>query len=102
MQLFSLLAIPNQSIVTTQDSNRYELRFVACNGCVACDVTLNGQTLFAGVRIVAGVPIIPFPYLEAEDGNFIIVCDTEDLIDYTLFGSSQNLYYLSNAEMHAL
>jgi hypothetical protein len=102
MQLFDLLAIPNQSIVTTQDSNRYELRFVSCNGCMAVDVTLNGTVLFTGSRIVAGVPIIPFVYLEGNNGNFIMVCETEDLVDYTLFGLSQNLYYLSYAEMQAL
>jgi hypothetical protein len=65
-------------------------------------VTLNGIVLFTGARIVGGVPVIPFPYLEAENGNFIVVCDTEDLIDYSLFGTTQNLYYLSRAEMQAL
>jgi hypothetical protein len=103
MQAFNLAnTLASQSLTTTQDNNSYILRIKECNGSMVIDVTYNGVSIVTGKRIIQGTPILPFPYLEGNKGNFLFICQTEDVIDYTQFGLTQTLYYLSYAEMIAL
>jgi hypothetical protein len=99
MQLINLQAIPNQSLTSLQDNNRYDIRIFEANGCMAVDLTINGNAVLKGSRIVSGSPIIPFTYLFYDDGNFFFACQSEDQIYYDLFGSTQQLYYISHDEM---
>lgn len=102
MQVISLSAIPNQSFTTTQDNDTYNIDILEVNGCMAANVTKNGTVVCTGQRLLNGTPMIPFKYLEGQSGNFCFLCSTEDCIYYTLFGTSQQLLYLSYSEMQAL
>jgi hypothetical protein len=103
MQAFNLSnSLASQSLTTTQDNNSYVIRIKECNGSMVADVTCNGVSIVSGKRIVQATPILPFPYLEGNNGNFLFICQTEDVIDYALFGLTQILYYFSYDEMIAL
>jgi len=102
MQLLTLLTEPNQSFVTTQNGNRYQIRIKQCNGDMCADITMNGVTILSGTRIVAGTPLFPFAWMTAGNGNFIFACLDENCIDYSLFGVTQFLYFLTQAEMQGI
>jgi len=101
MQVIDLSVTANQSLVTTQDNNRYEIRIFECNGAMAADVTRDGVVLFSGSRMTIDLPLIPYAYMQGTDGNFFLVSLTDDEPYYTLFGSQQSLIYASAAEMSA-
>lgn len=95
-----LEATPNQFLTVYLEGSRYEITLKMCNGILSASITRDGQTLFNGLRVVAGVPLIPYSYLE--NGNFIFTTEDEELPVYTKFGSTQALYYLTMAEIGAL
>lgn len=103
MQLLNLLQIPNQSFVTTQNGNRYQIRIIQCNGNMCADITMNGIIILQAARIVSGTPLIPFNWMAANGGgNFIFACQDENCIDYSLFGVTQFLYYATLAELQSV
>jgi len=99
MQVLNLSAVANQSISTFQDNNQYDITIQETNGCMSASVVMNGATLFTGQRIVNNYPLIPYAYIEGEEGNFVFLTTTDDNIYYTFFGDTQLLVYLSYAEM---
>lgn len=100
MRLVPLAAIPNQSFTATLDQVRWVVRLVEASGVMAADVTRDGVLLLTGQRIVAGEPIVPYRYLQT--GNFIFLTDGDDLPQWSLFGFSQYLFYLSADEIAGL
>lgn len=96
----ALVALPNQSFSLRLDSNLYNLTIKETNGCMCATIVRNNVTLLSNVRLVAQFPIIPYIYLEA--GNFIISTLDDDLPDWTKFGISQTLLYVSEAELGEL
>lgn len=90
-----LEAVPNQSLSIRLDDRRWLLRIVDCGDVMAADVTLDDVSLVAGVRIVAGTPIVPYAYLRDGTGNFILLTESCALPDYRQFGVTQRLLYES-------
>jgi hypothetical protein len=102
MQVLNLQAIANQEFTTFQDGDQYDISIQECNGLMAATIVKNGTTLISGQRIVSGLPLIPYGYLEATDGNFCFLCNSDDVIYYKFFGDVQQLIYCSFAEMQTL
>lgn len=100
MRNIPLAVVPSQSISVQVDQTRYVLRVFPIVGAMAVDIQRNGVTILTGVRALAGEPLIRFPYLE--EGNFIFVTVGDELPDWRSFGSSQQLVYLTVAEVAAL
>lgn len=92
--------VPNQSFNVRVDDALYSIRLVSTNGVMSCDVSRDDVALLTGARIVAGTAILPYKY--QEQGNFIITTLDGELPDYTKFGVSQFLLYLSIEEMEAI
>lgn len=62
---------------------------------MCADVTRNGQPIISGVRCFVGQPLMPYPYMyEPNFGNFVFDANP----DYTNFGVSCNLFYMSSSE----
>lgn len=86
-------------MVVVLDGNQWGIELRECNGAVGVSLTLNGVPVVSNARAAAGAPIITSRYSEA--GNFTILCQNFAIPDYTQFGVSQFLVYLSPAELAA-
>lgn len=100
MREINLAAIPNQSFSVQADDDFYDILIKETNGVMCSSITRNGTVIQQSARVVAGYPLIPYAYQET--GNFVIVTEEEELPDYTQFGITQTLIYLSAAEIGAL
>ena len=96
-QLIQLEQIPNQAFNITLGENNYDLRVYSIDGAMAYDVAINGVTLVQGFRFAVSVLMLPYPYQEI-NGNLILSVLPDELPDYTRFGDSQFLYYLTAEE----
>lgn len=100
MNLLQLQAIPNQQLSTILEGVRYDFRIVETNGVMSATITRNEVPIIENIRLTAGTFLLP--YLYEESGNFIVLNLNDELIYYTQFGSSQNLFYLSAADLVTL
>lgn len=99
--IITLQPIPNQTISTTFDGNRYEITFKAAGDIMAIDMIRDSVVLYRGLRIVAGTFLIPYRY--RENGNFFISTSVNDeLPNWQLFGTEHQLYYLTASEIAGL
>lgn len=93
----SILPIPNQRFGIRLDGDRYEIELKSCNNIMCVTILRNDILLVSGFRCVAGTPLLPYRYLER--GNFIFVTENDELPDYTKFGSTQSLVYITAQEI---
>lgn len=100
MQIIPLQALPSQSFTIQLDGNEWVIEVKLAEGIVACSFTLNGNPVIIGNRAVAGYRLIPYDYLQA--GNFAFVTTSFQIPDYTQFGTTQNLVYISQSEIDAI
>ena len=98
MRNIPIESTPNQSLTVNLDGNRWFLRIKECRGVMACDVSLDDVPILQGIRICPGTPIIPYEYLQG-NGNFLLLVDREELADWSQFGMSQSLIYVSPGEI---
>lgn len=100
MQNIPLKAVPNQSFTVTLDNNQWDFTIKSTNGTVSVSLTRNNVVILSNARAVGNTKIIPAEYQEA--GNFMIVVQGFHLPDYTQFGVTQTLIYISAAELAIL
>ena len=100
MQPLPIQALPNQSLTVILDNNRWDISLRAVNGAVAASLTRNGVIIAQNTRVVAGMRILPYEY--QEDGNFVVVTQNGQIVDYTQFNVTQSLIYVSQDELDAL
>jgi hypothetical protein len=97
MQILPLSAIPNQKLSSLLDGNQWDISVKLVNGAIAVSLTMNGVDVVDNARAVAGMRIIQSLY--QQDGNFAIISNNQGVPDYTQFGVSQFLVYISIAEL---
>ena len=97
MKIITLDPIPNQSLSVVLDNVLWEIKAVTCKGSLAVSIKRNNQTLVDGARAVAGELIIQPSYLSAF-GNFAMITDNNELVDYQKFGNSQFLAFVTAAD----
>lgn len=100
MNLIPLQSVPNQQLSTVLEENRYNISVKETKGVMGVTIVRNDITIIENVRATAGTLILP--YLYEELGNFVFLNLDEDVIYYSNFGTSQNLYYLTAADLAAL
>lgn len=93
----ALATIPNQSFSLRLADNLYDITIKETNGCMSATIVRNNIVILSNTRIVAEFPIIPYLYMES--GNFVITTLNGDLPDWTKFGISQTLIYISELEL---
>lgn len=101
MQQIPLTQDPNQEFTLRLDDVRYLLRIKEANGVMVADVTMNDVLVLSATRVLAGEFIIPYARM-VTGGNFLVLTNNDELPDYVQFGSSQQLIYMSLAELLAL
>jgi len=97
MITIDLAAIPNQTLGIRLGDDLYAITVKAARGIMCADIIRNDIPIVTGSRIVSGAPLIPYRYLES--GNFVIFTENDEYPDYTKFGDSQMLEYLSAEEL---
>lgn len=101
MKLITLQQIPNQEVIITLDGFRYKIQIKSASGFMTYGVNRDGVIIIEnGNRIVNGVPLLPYKYMEA--GNFILDVPDSELPDFTKFESTQFLIYASQEEIEAI
>lgn len=93
----ALEAIPNQTLSIQIDDNFWGITLQAINGSMVATITRNGANVIAGMRCVAGSPLLPYNYMES--GNFIFLTADDELPDWQQFNVTQSLVYLSTEEL---
>ena len=97
MQTITIQAIPNQKFSVPLDGNQWDLEIRTTNGCVSVSAARNGEAIMSNIRVVAGTRVLPAKYQEA--GNFVFITQNYEIPDYTKFGITQSLIYISQAEL---
>ncbi len=97
MQIIPIQALPTQRFSIPLDGNEWGITIRATNGTISMSFTLNGDVVIQNTRAVAGRRIIPATYQEA--GNSTLITQSFELPDYTKFGTTQQLVYISAADL---
>ncbi len=100
MQTIPLKPVPSQSFSLTLDGNLWDVTIKLTRGVMSCSFTLNGQPILSNILAVAGYRLIPYDYLQ--NGNFAFITMNSEIPDYQKFGTTQQLVYISPAELAAL
>lgn len=100
MEVLEIQAIPNQEFSVVLEEVRYAISIRSTNGTVSVTIIRNGESVVDNARAVSGMRIIPSKYQES--GNFVIVTKDFEIPDYTQFGISQSLIYITQSEIDAL
>lgn len=97
MQVLPINAIANQQLSVILDNNQWDIIIRDVNGAIAVTLTKNSEQIVLAARAVAGMRILQSKY--QQDGNFAIISNDQGIPDYTQFGISQFLVYISPAEL---
>lgn len=100
MQQIPIQALPNQSFSVQLDGNQWDWTIELVGEAIAVSLSLNSVVVLTGLNIASGSRIIPAEYEEA--GNFVLVTMSQQVPDYTQFGTSQQLIYLNATELDAI
>lgn len=100
MQIIDISQVPNQSFSVTLEGVRWDIRIKQAVSSMTADLTADGVQIVTGQRIVAGTPIIPYEYL-INDGNFLIMTESDELPNWELFDVNQVLIYANFEEISA-
>lgn len=92
-----ILNVPNQSFSITIGDNRYVFDFVSIPGGIAYSINRNGEYLIQGCKLLSNVPLLLYPRFA--DGNFYLTTEFDAIPDYSQFGVTQFLYYLTSEEI---
>jgi uncharacterized protein DUF6983 len=109
MLILNLSNDPNQSFSIQLDTHQYNFILKSINtnntpgvGIMAVDIIRDNIPIVLGNRCMPFFPLIPYLYLENTEGNFSFFTLNNDYPDYTQFGITQFLAYLSPEDLEAL
>ncbi len=95
-----IAAVANQTFFVQLEGVPYTVTLHAADDVVAATISRDDETLLTGARVTPGMPLLPYRYQER--GNFLLLTNEGDLPDFTQFGVTQFLVYLTAAELAAL
>lgn len=101
MMEIALSKVPNQSFSITFAKHFYDFTILETNGCMCVTISRDNILLLSNARLVAQSPVIPFRYLEDNEGNFVMSTLNNDLPYWDQFGITQSLIYLTATEVEA-
>jgi hypothetical protein len=102
-EIIPLDAIPNQEFSVRLDGRHYTIALRECGDVMAATIARDGVQLVSGLRCAAGTPLLPYPHLVGDAGNFIFTNTVAGEIPwYENFGTTCMLIYTSAAELQAI
>lgn len=91
-----LTNLPNQNIAFNIDGAYWQIHVYQSDKYMCADIKIDGAAVASGVRCFGGIPLLQYAYMYLPNlGNFVFDSDA----DYTNFGTSCNLFYLSQSEL---
>lgn len=97
MNIVPLSILANQSLSIQLGEDFYDIAINQTRNTVCATISRNNALVISGTRLVSGFFIIPYRYLE--NGNFILLTENDELPDYTKFGITQTLVYVTKVEV---
>jgi hypothetical protein len=97
MQVIPISAIPNQQLSVILNDNQWNITLRDTNGTISVSLTKNSEVIVQNARAVAGMRILQSRY--QEEGNFAIISNNQTVPDYTQFGITQFLVYITPDEL---
>jgi hypothetical protein len=98
MRLIPINATPTQSFTFPYNGYKYDFVFRDNGNFMSYDISIDDVEVVQGFPFVIGQLLLPYKYMEV-DGNFILSSEAgNEGADYTEFGDTQNLYYLTTDE----
>lgn len=94
-----LQAVANQELSIPLENSRYVLTIKEANGTIAATVERDGVVIVRNARVVGDGLILQHDYQWSGYGNFMLTVQDDALPDYTQFGITQFLVFLTAAEM---
>lgn len=101
-QNIPLQAIPVQQFNISVGGSIYDITFKSFKSLTFVDLLKDQNTLLSSSRVVPGIPLIPYLYLEDGGGNFIFITKSEEYPIYEKFGVNQFLLFFSRQELDAI
>lgn len=100
---------PNQSFSIQLENHQYDFVVKSINannidgvGVMAISIARDGVQVVSSTRAMPVFPLIPYRYLEDNEGNFFFITLNNEYPNYTQFGITQSLIYLTASEWEAL
>jgi len=100
MESIAIDVLSSQRFTFTAGGNNYKLKIYSIDGHMSYDLFINSIEIVAGFKIVNDIPLLPYPHQEV-NGNILLQIPEDEIPDYTRFGLSQFLYYLTEDETTA-
>lgn len=100
MIILPLEQTPNQNLQFNDSGVRYDITIKEVNGIMVVDASIDLVPVITGHRLGAGVPFLPYKYIE--EGNFMIVTEDDELPYWDKFGDTQTLFYIGPEEIEVL
>ena len=97
--LITTQPIPNQTLTTSLEGNRYRLTLKAAGSILAVNIDRDNVRLLTGIRAVAGTPLIPYNHLFPNLGNFVFETFDAELPNWQQLGDTQRLIYFTAEEI---
>lgn len=97
MELINIDAIPSQRFTVTLGGNNYDIKIYSIDGHMSYDLSLNAVSVVRGFKMVNDILLLPYTYQEI-NGNILLSLPEDEIPDYSSFGTSQYLYYLTQDE----
>lgn len=91
-----LEALSSQDLSFVTGGQRVSMCLRQAGGILSGDISLNGQPILAGHRIVPGAPLIPYSHLSLAQGlagNFIFATQDGEYPQSDQLGSTQRLFF---------
>lgn len=97
MREIQLRQAPNQILSFVVDENFWEVQIKAIPSGVCSSISVNGKKLTSGFRVVEGMPLLPYQFMQAY-GNLAIHTSGFPL-NWEKFGDTQTLIYMGAEEL---
>jgi hypothetical protein len=94
-----LEAVPNQTFTAQLESVPYALTFKKTRGIMSVSIDVAGVRAVSNSRVLSDFPLLPYPYLEGDTGNFLFTTERNEIPDFPSFEVTQFLYYLTAQEV---
>lgn len=98
MKYVNLLNIPSQRFVLPTSDSNYEFAIRERSGSYYYDVVRDNKELIIGNRLYNFNLLLPYPYLERNGVNFLLLNPDNDGYDYKQFNVSQIFIVLDASE----
>ncbi len=101
MQLIPLQKITNQAFTVTLNDTNYRIAIRTIQGLTFLSVWQNGEVLFYNQICTPNAFVNPYNYV-SNNGKLYFKCLDNEYPNYTQFGNTQQLYFLTPEEVEAL